>query len=189
VDFVDYYHANTVRVLPDTPLGRRDRRFRKGNWMICLRQVDLVAVIDQDSKDVVWGWGPGIVDRPHSPVMLPDGQIMLFDNGSSRGYSRLVRMDPRTGGITWTYDGGGKPFFSFERGFCQPLPNGNVLVTVSSQGQAFEITAEGKVVWEFFHPQLAGDTRRAIYRMLRYPAAEVEALLASDAGRRTAAVP
>src|SRR5207248_8547758 len=122
VDSTDYYHANTLRLLPDTPLGRQDPRFRKGNWLICLRQVSLVAIIDQDTRKVVWGWGPGVLDHPHSPVMMPDGQIVVFDNGMNRGYSRLVKMNPATGNITWTYEG--KPrgeFFTAERGFCQPL--------------------------------------------------------------------
>jgi hypothetical protein len=175
---VDYYHANTLRVLPDTPLGRKDRRFRKGNWMIGLRQVSLIAIIDQDTKKIVWGWGPGTLDHPHSPTMLPDGQILIFDNGMDRGYSRLVKMNPLTGKVTWTYEG--KPrsdFFTAERGFVQPLPNGNLLVTLSGKGQAIELTTEGQVVWEFFHPEVKGDSRRAIYRMIRYPAAMVDRLL------------
>jgi hypothetical protein len=188
VDSTDYYHANTLRLLPDTPLGRQDARFRKGNWLLCLRQVSLVAIVDQDTRKVVWGWGPGVLDHPHSPVMMGDGQILVFDNGLDRGYSRLVRVDPRTREITWTY--GTKreeAFYSSERGYCQPLPNGNILVTSSAKGQAFELTADGQIVWEFFHPDRAGDERRAIYRMIRYPAAMVDALLHPPAtvGHRT----
>jgi Arylsulfotransferase (ASST) len=180
---VDYYHANTLRVLPETAIGRKDRRFRKGNWLICLRQVSLVAILDQDTRKVVWGWGPGSLDHPHSPVMLPDGQILIFDNGMDRGYSRLVKMNPTTGRITWTYEG--KPrsdFFTAERGFVQPLPNGNMLVTLSGNGQALEITADGEVVWEFFHPERQENARRSLYRMVRYPAAMVDRLLRATAG-------
>jgi hypothetical protein len=187
VDSTDYYHANTIRILPDTPLGRRDSRFRKGNWMICLRQVSLVAIIDQASHDVVWGWGPRVLDHPHSPVMMPDGQILVFDNGMMRGYSRLVRMDPRTRAITWTYEGSPRDsFFSSERGFIQPLPNGNLQVTLSGKGRALEMTMDGHLVWDFLHPEMQGDERRAIYRMIRYPASIVDALLAKDPPARTA---
>jgi hypothetical protein len=175
---VDYYHANTLRALPDTPLGRKDRRFRKGNWLIGLRQVSLIAILDQDTKKVVWGWGPGTLDHPHSPVMLPDGQILLFDNGMDRGYSRLVKMNPATNKITWTYEA--KPrssFFTAERGYVQPLPNGNLLVTLSNNGHALELTPDGQVAWEFYHPEILNGARRAIYRMVRYPTAMVERLL------------
>ena len=38
-DDFDYYHLNTIEVLPDTPLGRRDSRFRPGGrygaWTMC----------------------------------------------------------------------------------------------------------------------------------------------------------
>jgi hypothetical protein len=174
----DFYHANTLRVLPLTPLGAKDARFRKGNWLICLREVSLVAIIDQDTKKVVWGWGPGVLDHPHSPTMLPDGQIVLFDNGMNRGYSRLVKMNPATGTVTWTYEGHPRgEFFTAERGFCQPLPNGNLLVTISGKGRVIELNAEGRVVWEFYDPDVILGERRAIYRMIRYPAAMVERLL------------
>jgi hypothetical protein len=179
---VDYYHANTLRALPDTPLGRQDRRFRKGNWLIGLRQVSLIAILDQDTKKIVWGWGPGTLDHPHSPVMLQDGQILVFDNGFDRGYSRLVKMNPATGQVTWTYEA--KPrssFFTAERGYVQPLPNGNLLVTLSSNGQAVELTPDGQIVWEFYHPEIQNGARRAIYRMVRYPAAMVERLLGTPA--------
>jgi hypothetical protein len=178
LDSTDYYHANTIRVLPDNPMGRTDRRFRKGNWLICLRQVSLVAIIDQDTRDVVWGWGPGVLDQPHSPVMLPTGEILVFDNGMDRGYSRLLRVDPRTKAITWTYEG--KPresFFTAERGFIQPLPNGNLQITLSGEGRALEMTMDGHIVWDFYHPEMEGGHRRAIYRMIRYPEALVDRLL------------
>jgi hypothetical protein len=174
----DYYHANTLRVLPATPLGLKDPRFRKGNWMICLREVSLVAIIDKDTKHVVWGWGPGVLDHPHSPVMMPDGQIVVFDNGMNRGYSRLVKMNPATGDITWTYEGSPRgEFFTAERGFCQPLPNGNLLVTLSGKGRVIELNADAHIVWEFYDPDVQLGERRAIYRMVRYPAALVDRLL------------
>jgi hypothetical protein len=181
-DTTDYFHANTVRVLPDTPLGRKDARFRKGNWLICLRQLSLVAVIDQKTQHVVWGWGPGTLDHPHSPVMLPDGQILVFDNGLERGWSRLVKVDPSRDEVTWTYEGHPRgEFYTAERGFIQPLPNGNLLVTLSGNGQAVEMTMDGAIVWEFYHPQLEGNQRRAIYRMIRYPEAMVAPLLGAPA--------
>jgi hypothetical protein len=178
LDSTDYYHANTIRVLPDNPFGRTDRRFRKGNWLICLRQVSLVAIIDQDTRDVVWGWGPGVLDHPHSPVMLPDGGILVFDNGMNRGYSRLLKIDPRTKDVTWSYEGHPREsFFTTERGFVQPLPNGNLQVTLSGDGRALEMTTDGRVVWEFYHPETEDGHRRAIYRMIRYPQAMVDRLL------------
>jgi hypothetical protein len=33
----------------------------------------------------------------------------------------------------------------------QWLPNGNLLITESMQGRAFEVDPEGQLVWEYFH--------------------------------------
>jgi hypothetical protein len=33
----------------------------------------------------------------------------------------------------------------------QRLPNGNVLIAESGQGRAFEVTPEGKIVWEYIN--------------------------------------
>ena len=35
-----YYHMNTFRLLPENTLGKTDKRFQKGNWLLCLRNVN-----------------------------------------------------------------------------------------------------------------------------------------------------
>ena len=58
------------------------------------------------------------------------------------------------------------------RGAAQKLPGGNVLITESDEGHAFEVTRDGKIVWEFWNPDVMGrdnPTRAVIYRMTRYP--------------------
>ena len=54
-------------------------------------------------------------------------------------------------------------------GGIQLLGGGNVLVTESTRGRAFEITREGEIVWEFFSPDVEGDgdERATFYRMTR----------------------
>jgi len=36
----DYFHLNTITVLPETPLGIKDDRFRAGNLLVCFRNVN-----------------------------------------------------------------------------------------------------------------------------------------------------
>lgn len=60
-------------------------------------------------------------------------------------------------------------FFSRTRGSCQKLPSGNVLVTESDRGYAFEVTREGQEVWPFANPDVRDDGKRnAIWRMKRF---------------------
>ena len=43
---------------------------------------------------------------------------------------------------------GETPFYSWQRGKHQMLPNGNVLVTDAEQGRVFEAARDGGPVWE-----------------------------------------
>ena len=51
----------------------------------------------------------------------------------------------------------------------QRLPNGNTLITESCSGRVFEITKDGRIVWEFYNPNIKTETqeRETIYRMTR----------------------
>jgi len=176
----DYYHLNSIQVLPDTPLGRKDERFKRGNYLLCLRNVNLVVVLDRDMKPV-WHWGETILDLPHMPRMLPIGTILVFDNGRGRGYSRIVEVDPVTEKIVWEYRADPpESFFSPWRGSSQRLPNGNTLICSSERGRVFEVTREGKIVWEFWSPIFnEKGQRRRIYRFARLSPDEVELFLTS----------
>lgn len=175
----DYYHFNTIKVLPETPLGKKDRRFRKGNWLLCSRHTDLIFVLDQDSGEILWSWGPDELQWPHYPAPLPDGTMLIFDNGNRRGYSRVLRIDPPTGTILWKYERSPKKsFFSNIRGGSQPLPNGNILITESEKAHVFEIDSNSEVVWEYYNPSAVDGKRLSVYRMIRYPEEFVAKILA-----------
>lgn len=178
----DYYHLNTIEVLPKTPLGKRDKRFRAGNLMISLRNTDLIMILDQEDLSVVWTWGPGQLERQHSPTMLKNGNILIFDNGSRRKFSRVIELDPSSKRIVWKYVGDPpRSFYSVERGNAQRLANGDTLICEAEKGHVFEVTPDGEKVWEFWNPELSGNgQRRRIYRMERYPVSAVETLLSPD---------
>jgi len=174
----DYHHLNTLEILPDTPLGREDRRFRAGNYLVCLRNVHTIAVLDQDDHGVTWSWGPGELDMPHMPTMLPDGRVLLFDNGRGRGFSRVLELDPASEAIVWSYEGTPREsFFSALRGGVQRLENGNTLICESERGHVFEVTPDGEIVWDFWNPEIVDGKRKRIYRFHRLPAERVEPFL------------
>ncbi len=182
----DVFHTNTIELV-DRDLGGFPTR---GGFLICVRELDLVAILDPNVEEIVWSWGPGELDRPHQPSLTRRGHVLIFDNGFSRGFSRVVEVNPATGEIVWEYGAEPvDPFFSAWRGGAQELANGNVLITESDAGRAFEVTRDGEIVWEFFNPDLVeqadGDIRRgAIYRMTRIEAAIVETLLESPGSSR-----
>ncbi|GAX59206.1 hypothetical protein SCALIN_C01_0137 [Candidatus Scalindua japonica] len=130
------------------------------------------------------------------PINLPGGgNILLFDNGGNAGfgslipglpphfpnkyriYSRVIEFNPLSLEIVWEYElkqpsEGERKFFSPFLSGAQRLPNTNTLITEGVTGRVFEITQEGKIVWEYIWPHEAppGFPFPAIvYRAYRVP--------------------
>jgi hypothetical protein len=174
----DYFHMNAVSVLPETSLGSKDSRFKAGNLLVCFRNVNLIAIMDGKSYEIVWSWGPGTLDLPHQPTMLDNGRILIFDNGTYRNFSRVLEIDPVGGKIRWKYQADPKEgFYTREGGGSLRLDNGNTFITESHKGHAFEVTRSGEIVWEFWNPNMRGPKRRTFYRMTHLTAEDVAPLL------------
>jgi len=182
--FRDFPHVNTIEVLPDGPAAKKDKRFRAGNLLICGRHIDTIWVIDRDTDEVVWAWGPGELLGPHMPTMLPNGHILVYDNGQNasrrvRGYTRVLEIEPIRKKIVWQYKADPpKSFYSPSRGSNERLANGNTLIAESDSGRAFEVTRGGRIVWEFITPDRRRNGRpQALYRVCRYARERVDRLL------------
>jgi hypothetical protein len=172
---LDYFHMNAVTELPATALGERDSRFRKGNLLVCFRNVNQIVILEQESYRVLWSWGEGQLQWPHHPTPLENGNILVFDNGVQRGYSRVIELDPIGEKIVWQYSADPpEDFYSHGRGSAQRLGNGNTLICESDRGRVFEVTPEGEIVWAWLNPIIKKDRRGAVYRMLRWPPSAVE---------------
>lgn len=179
----DWTHTNTIEVLPDTKVGWMDRRFRGGNLLFSCRSLDTIGVIDRDSGDIVWAWGPGILDGQHQPTMLANGNILVFDNGTYRGYSVVREIAMPEAVEVWSYEDR-ENFFSPYRSGAQRLGGGNTLICEADAGRLFEVTPEGEVVWDYYSPFWGtnhGNEGRHVYRATRYSEAEVAPLLAGRA--------
>jgi hypothetical protein len=177
----DWAHANTVEVLPATPLGERDARFREGNILFSLRALDIIGIIDPDKNELAWAWGKGVLDGQHQPTMLPEGNILVFDNGTYRGNSIVREVVPDTGQAIWQYEDG-EDFFSPFRAGNQRLPNGNTFICECDAGRLFEVTPDKEIVWEYWSPfvnQGPHHLGKRIHRATRYPPEAVEPILKS----------
>lgn len=189
---VDAFHTNTIWTFPADVVRDGRTIFHAGDVMICWRSMNTVAVIDPVTQRVRWHWGAGELDRPHHPTLVDNGNLLMFDNGKERGWSRVVEVDPVSGEIVWEYRGDPKEsFYSSSRGGAQRLPNGNTLITDSMKGRVLEVTPEGETVWEYFESRTRKRfmrvQRATIYRMMRIPQwpleeAPAEGAEAGDAG-------
>jgi len=164
----DLLHANSIEILereiPDVAPA--------GSLLLSFRALSRIAIVDAEVSEVLWMWGQGELDGQHDATQLDNGNILLFDNGLRRGSdSRVIEVNPVTREIEWTFAAAG--FFSRLRGGAQELPGGNILITESDNGRAFEVTRSGEMVWEFWNPDVRPVedemVRGVIYRMNRFP--------------------
>ena len=171
----DWAHTNTVEALPDNDLGKTDADFRAGNVLFSSRNLHTIGIIDYRSRQIVWAFGQGELDGQHMPTMLPNGRILLFDNGTVRGYSRVIEIDPLSRDITWEFR---IPDYAFARALSgqELLPNGNILICCGNPGVIMEVTRDGQIVWEL-HNKIEGYREAyltAVYRAAFCPAELVE---------------
>ncbi len=153
-DRADPLHTNSVDILDE-----RTARFipgaRPGNVLLSLKHLNMLAVMDLDSDTFVWALR-GSWREQHDAKMLPNGHILLFDNQGGlmkHGRSRVLEIDPGTGGIVWRYDGtDDDPLDSDTRGGVQRLSGGNTLISESTSGRMLEVTPDHSVVWEYVQP-------------------------------------
>jgi len=151
----DVFHTNTLERL-DGRLADRSPAFAAGNFLVSLRHLDLLAVVDPERRTVPW-CRRGTWKQQHQPVLLPSGTMLLFDNKGTPGRSRVLEIDPLDGRVVWSYgDAEDQACYSATCGSCQRLPNGDTLITESDRGRAFEVTPDGTVDWEYRSPYRAG---------------------------------
>ncbi len=167
----DAFHTNTVFLI-DGRISERIPAFRKGGILTSMRHLDVLAVIDMKLKKVIWAHR-GSYDAQHDPQILPNGNMLLFDNGVDSLRSRVLEFDPLEMELVWLYEGSpDKPFYSEFCGTCQRLGNGNTLITETDAGRAFEVTADKRIIWEYYNPHRvgAGGIRIAsLFEMRRLP--------------------
>ncbi|MCH9021336.1 MAG: hypothetical protein IID32_01050 [Planctomycetes bacterium] len=164
---VDVMHTNSIQVLDRDVVEFGN----KMDLLISVREIDLIAVLDADENKLVWSWGPGEMSRQHWPKLLNNGNVLVFDNGYDKGYSRILELDPLTKKVKWNYNSDrNRDFFSLRGGIAQRLPNGNTLITEPYGGRTFEVTKEGNTVWQYYNPNVdtKSKKRQAIFHMKKY---------------------
>lgn len=169
----DFTHLNDVEVLPAN-LAPAFPMFESGDLLLSLRNLDLLMAMSPVTRRIKWTrTGPFL--RQHDPDFLATGQIVLFDNrrddsgGTLFGGSRILAIDPGAERVATLYGARtGESFYTETMGEQQTLPNGNLLISESNRGQAFEVDPRGRVVWSYVNRWTNGDVGM-ISQATRYP--------------------
>ena len=84
--------------------------------------------------------------------------MLILDNRGHHGMSKVIEFDPFTQQTVWGYFGDEvNNFYTKSCGTAERMDNGNTLITESDSGRAFEVTANGDIVWAFYNPARAGE--------------------------------
>jgi hypothetical protein len=159
----EWTHANSICYRHD------------GKLLLSFREPSIVMVIDWPKGDVLWKWGRDRISHQHDASFTPDGNVLVFDNGTHHPIvpkSRVVEVDMRSDTIVWQY----LPkvvfsFFSGHIGGCERLPNGNTFICEGQSGRLFEATPDNDVCWEWITPFILpfkGVNASMIFRAHRY---------------------
>ena len=141
--------------------------------LMSLRTTSGIIGVEKTSGKIVFKIGTDFVSQQHSPSELTNGNILIFDNGNFRNgistpSSRIIEFDLNSNQIDWEYSDELKPaFFSAYMGSAQRLTNGNTHITESVSGRLFEVTKEGKIVWEYIIPFFGEYTDPSIIEYVR----------------------
>jgi hypothetical protein len=167
----DLIHLNDVEVFSsDMTPGF----FQPGDIMLSLRNLNSIAVLDGSTRQIKY-WRMGGWVWQHDPDFIDGNRISVYDNNNSfgtsiEGHSRIVVVDARTDKTEIRYPRkGSRKFFSGAMGKHQILENGNLLITETMNGRAFEITAEDKVVWEYLNIVEPGKKKAILQEATRLP--------------------
>lgn len=163
---VDWDHTNAIEPFPD-----------EDALMISARNQSAIFKVDRSSKEVEWRLGvDGDFDRvantseamflrQHAPEIQPNGNVLLFDNGSNgRPFSRAVEFsydtDSMTMELVWEY----RPdpdIYAPIWSDADRLENGNTLATFGRRQEdnfsvIQEVTPDKEVVWDLRTPDKWG---------------------------------
>lgn len=152
-------HTNALKYL-DGSLAAKSPVFKRGNILVSIRELGIVAVVDLDKRSIVWALS-GQWFRQHDPTLLDNGNIILFDNLGNGGMAKVLEVDPFTQDLVWAYgQGEDEALNSPVCGNVARLPNGNTLINEACQGRALEVTPENEIVWEFRSPHRLANKKR-----------------------------
>ncbi len=165
---VNPWHGNAIEIDADD------------NILVSFRNSDGIVKIDSQSGEVLWRLGGRrgeftFVDDPlngfshqHSVRSLPNGNVMLFDNGNfhdpqaSRAVEYEIDEEAGTARLVWAFNHD-PALYGFAMGSVQRLENGSTLINYGTAQRIVEVDASGAVSWE-----LAIDNpSHFVYRALR----------------------
>jgi hypothetical protein len=176
----DLLHLNDVEPFPESmPEGF----FKRGDVLVSLRNINTVFVFNRSSGHIKYCCAGAFVGQ-HDPDFIDGNAFSVFDNNTVSPedaglQSRILVISAADNSVRVAFEGNSRfPFFSRLMGKHEWLPNGNLLITSSMEGRAFEVNRDGGLVWQYTN-YVAPHTVGNVQEVQRLPA-RFKAVFRSD---------
>ena len=122
--------------------------------MVSLRNINAILIFREENLKITH-LSVGEFVRQHDPDFIDGNSISVFDNNNIAperfGHQSKISIKSFVDNQSYVYYTGTEqePFYTDIMGKHEWLPNGNLLVTESMRGRAFEIDDQGNIVWEY----------------------------------------
>ncbi|MAT91063.1 MAG: hypothetical protein CME59_00525 [Halioglobus sp.] len=152
---LDILHLNDVESL-SPELAQDFPTLDAGDIVFSSRSLNAIGILSPQGR-VKWLL-PGVFTLQHDPDFEAGGWITVFDNrddwtrhkGDFLGGSRIRAVNPATNEVRDIYRSApGRRFYTRAAGKHELLANGNRLITEAKAGRVFEISPQGRTVWEW----------------------------------------
>ena len=112
----EWTHGNTVAETAD------------GNILVSFRNISTVVMIERTTGNIIWELGSPPLAQQHDPRPLPNGNVLIFDNGTHRpdhpaSFSRVIQVNPLTQEVVWRYSD--PSLFEFFSRYISGRPSGS----------------------------------------------------------------
>lgn len=133
---------------------------KEGDYLVSMPIEDQIWKIDRETGKLVWKFGrngdfamdtAAYFSFQHTPYILDNGDLMLFDNGlhNKRSGAKSFRLDENNFKAETVINAQLPPEkYTSRMGSAYLLPNGNLLQTSSKTGAIMVTDQSGKVLWE-----------------------------------------
>lgn len=155
---LDWAHPNSIDIIKENKWYKKGHKaFKPGNIIITLRHLNKVAILDKETKDIVWDYSGEedgySLEFPHEGEMIPEGlpgagNILIFDNGSVRKFTRVIEINPITKKTIWSYSDPGN-FFNPYAGSHKRLKNSDTYISDDESSKAFIVDKKGRIKWQY----------------------------------------
>ncbi|MFC1997865.1 arylsulfotransferase family protein [Chloroflexota bacterium] len=147
----DTLHLNDVETFPSF---MEDGIFKAGDIMVSLRNIHAIVIFSETDLKIKH-MSIGEFVRQHDPDFIDGYTISVLDNNliapEDYGHQSRIIIKSFLNDQSYAYFSGNEAvaFYTEVMGNHEWLPNGNLLITESDKGRAFEIDQQGNIVWEF----------------------------------------